>query len=211
MAAGDDFEPIDLGPYRLVAELGAGGFATVFRTVSTGELGFEREVAVKLLHEHLIRGRKDIIMGLSDEARLLGRIRHPNVVAAQWFGQLEHPQQGPVWAIVMDFVRGRALHQLVARRRGLVAGSGDRQRGGPERVGDLARCAAFGPGFGRDRGGPGGHPADRLPHRRTRSGGVERRPPHGLHHDGGPGPRAAGRRVPADGRRLPLRRHPAGC
>ena len=45
-----EFEPIELGAYRLVARLGSGGFATVFRAISPGELGFEREVAVKVLH-----------------------------------------------------------------------------------------------------------------------------------------------------------------
>ena len=107
------FAPVDLGPYRLVARLGAGGFATVFRAVARGELGFEREVAIKLLHPEMLARNADMTKALADEARLLGKLRHPNIVAAHWFGQLEPPGEDPVWAIVMDFVDGRCWRDML--------------------------------------------------------------------------------------------------
>ena len=109
------FEPVDLGPYRLVSRLGAGGFATVFKAISRGELGFERMVAVKLLHPGIIERSPGMTRALADEARLLGRIRHPNIVAAQWFGQLEPEEGEPVWAIVMDYVEGKSWRELLYR------------------------------------------------------------------------------------------------
>ena len=108
-----EFEPLDLGPYRLVARLGAGGFATVFKAIARGELGFEREVAIKLLHPEIVAHNADMTRALADEARLLGRLRHPNIVAAHWFGQLDPPGEDPVWAIVMDFVDGRSWRELL--------------------------------------------------------------------------------------------------
>lgn len=115
------FEPVELGPYRLVSRLGAGGFATVFRAISRGELGFEREVAVKLLHPGIVERNPGMTRALADEARLLGRIRHPNIVAAQWFGTLQPDEGEPVWAIVMDYVEGKSwralLHEAHARRQ----------------------------------------------------------------------------------------------
>ena len=111
------FEPFDLGPYRLVDRLGAGGFATVFKAISRGELGFEREVAIKLLHPEMVARNADVTKALADEARLLGKLRHPNVVAAHWFGQLEPPGEEPVWAIVMDYVDGRSWRDLLLDAR----------------------------------------------------------------------------------------------
>ena len=109
------FEPVDLGPYRLESRLGAGGFATVFKAISRGELGFERVVAVKLLHPGIIERSPGMTRALADEARLLGRIRHPNIVAAQWFGQLQPEDGEPVWAIVMDYVEGKSWRELLHR------------------------------------------------------------------------------------------------
>ena len=41
--------PFYLGPYKVVRQLGSGGFATVFRAAVEGDLGFSRDVALKVL------------------------------------------------------------------------------------------------------------------------------------------------------------------
>ena len=107
------FEEFQLGPYKIVSQLGAGGFATVYRAVVEGDMGFTRDVALKVLHPHLTSGSPEIVNMLADEARLLARMRHPNIISVQWFGQLEHPRSGPVYVLVMEFVDGRPLSDLL--------------------------------------------------------------------------------------------------
>jgi len=68
-----------LGRYEVLAQLASGGMATVYAARAQGVAGFERLVAVKVLHPHLAHDDEFISMFL-DEARLAARIRHPNVV-----------------------------------------------------------------------------------------------------------------------------------
>lgn len=109
--------PFYLGPYRVLAELGAGGFATVYRAIVEGELGFTRDVALKVLHGHVVANNPAVVMMLADEARLLARMQHPNIVYVQWFGQLDHPTDGRVFAMMMEFVEGRALRSMLDEQR----------------------------------------------------------------------------------------------
>ena len=104
--------PFYLGPYKVVAELGSGGFATVYRAVVEGEMGFHRDVALKVLHGHITRSNPEVVKMLADEALLLARMQHPNIVYVQWFGQLEHPTEGRVFAMMMEYVPGRTLRQV---------------------------------------------------------------------------------------------------
>ena len=104
--------PFYLGPYKVVAELGTGGFATVYRAVVEGEMGFSRDVALKVLHPHITRSNPEVVKMLADEARLLALMQHPNIVNVQWFGQLEHPTEGRVYAMMMEYVPGRTLRQV---------------------------------------------------------------------------------------------------
>lgn len=109
--------PFYLGPYRVVAELGAGGFATVYRALVEGELGFARDVALKVLHGHVVANNPSVVMMLADEARLLARMQHPNIVYVQWFGQLDHPSDGRVFAMMMEYVEGRTLRSMIDEQR----------------------------------------------------------------------------------------------
>ncbi len=109
--------PFYLGQYQVVSELGAGGFATVFKAIVQGELGFERPVALKVLHAHVTKGDPEIVKMLADEARLMAMMQHPNIVYVQWFGQLDHPDEGRVFAMLMEFVQGRTLRSLLEEGR----------------------------------------------------------------------------------------------
>jgi serine/threonine protein kinase/cytoskeletal protein RodZ len=106
-----------IGPYKVVDELGVGGFATVYKAVVEGDLGFEREVALKVLHAHITRNKPEVVRMLADEARLLARMKHPNIVGVQWFGQLDHPEGGRVFAMLMEYVDGRSLRSLLEELR----------------------------------------------------------------------------------------------
>src|SRR5262249_16377670 len=57
-----------LGRYRLLHRIGTGGMAEVFRAVSSGEGGFEKEVVIKRIWPEL--AQKSVVQMFLDEARL---------------------------------------------------------------------------------------------------------------------------------------------
>jgi len=74
-----------IGKYEIVEELGSGGFATVYRAVDTS-LG--RHVALKLLHPQLLINQS-FVERFFREARILARLRHPNIVTIHEVGMAE--------------------------------------------------------------------------------------------------------------------------
>jgi eukaryotic-like serine/threonine-protein kinase len=99
--------PERVGKYELLLPLGTGGTATVYLARTRGVAGFEREVALKLVHAHL-RSDEESRMHLLEEARLAARIRHPNVVPVT---EVDSDSIGVF--LVMDYVEGEALSGLV--------------------------------------------------------------------------------------------------
>src|SRR5262252_10837347 len=69
-----------LGRYRVVDEIGIGGMASVHLARMDGPGGFQKWVAIKRIHPHLIEDESFIQMFL-DEARVAARISHPNVAS----------------------------------------------------------------------------------------------------------------------------------
>ena len=96
-----------LGRYELLGEIAAGGMAKVYLGRVVGEGGFEREVAVKVMHEHLA-GDPEFVGMFLDEARLAARIRHPNVVPTVDVQKTEQAM-----FLVMDFIEGLSLAGLL--------------------------------------------------------------------------------------------------
>jgi eukaryotic-like serine/threonine-protein kinase len=99
--------PERVGKYELLLPLGTGGTATVYLARTRGVAGFEREVALKLVHAHL-RADEESRLHLLEEARLAARIRHPNVVPVT---EVDADSVGVF--LVMDYVEGEALSGLV--------------------------------------------------------------------------------------------------
>lgn len=99
--------PERVGKYELLLPLGTGGTATVYLARTRGVAGFEREVALKLVHAHL-RADEESRLHLLEEARLAARIRHPNVVPVT---EVDADSCGVF--LVMDYVEGEALSGLV--------------------------------------------------------------------------------------------------
>ena len=97
------------GRYALCGEIASGGMATVHLARQIGAGGFARIVAVKRLHERYARDPEFIAMFL-DEARLVARVRHPNVVQT-----LDVVVEGSELFIVMDYVHGESLLRLTAK------------------------------------------------------------------------------------------------
>lgn len=100
--------PKRLGRYALYDAVAAGGMATVYLGRLTGTAGFSRIVAIKRLHPHLAQDRT-IMPTLLDEARLTGRIRHPNVVST-----LDVEDDNGEVFVVMDYVHGESLSALMS-------------------------------------------------------------------------------------------------
>jgi serine/threonine-protein kinase len=99
--------PRTVGRYVLYGELAAGGMATVHFGRLSGPVGFSRTVAIKRLHPQYAKDPEFVTMFL-DEARLCGRIRHPNVVPTLDVVATE----GEIF-IVMEYVAGEALSKLM--------------------------------------------------------------------------------------------------
>ncbi len=95
-----------LGPYEILASLGAGGMGEVYRA-RDGRLG--REVAVKVLPESVASDR-DRLRRFEQEARSASALNHPNIVTIYDVGQTN----GTSW-IAMELVEGASLRQLLVR------------------------------------------------------------------------------------------------
>src|SRR3954469_22636299 len=74
-----------IGPYEIVALVGAGGMGEVYRAHDT-RLG--RDVAVKVLSDGLLQDGSSIAR-FQREARLAGSLDHPNVLAVHDVGEYE--------------------------------------------------------------------------------------------------------------------------
>lgn len=100
-----------VGRWEVIRRLGSGGMADVYLAQARGEAGFQKLVAIKIMHSHLARNTRAVEHFL-DEARLAARVVHPNVVAIQDLGKI-----GNDYVIVMDYVEGVDLERLLASAR----------------------------------------------------------------------------------------------
>src|ERR1700676_2869101 len=89
-----------LGPYEVLAALGAGGMGEVYRAVDTK---LDREVAIKVLPAALAQDLERLAR-FEREAKVLGSLNHPNI--AQIYGLEE--SEG-IRALVMELVPGNTL------------------------------------------------------------------------------------------------------
>jgi serine/threonine protein kinase len=106
------------GKFRPIAELGRGGMATVYLVVAEGMGGFNKLQVSKSLHEQLARDAEFVHMFL-EEARLVARLNHPNVVQTYDVGF-----DGTSYCIVMEYLEGQSLENIV-RRGEKLAKAGD--------------------------------------------------------------------------------------
>jgi serine/threonine-protein kinase len=104
-----------IGPYEILAPLGAGGMGEVFRAHDT-KLG--RSVALKILPAALAADA-DRLARFEREARTLAALNHPNI--AQVYDFEEGPPaadgQPPARALIMELVPGESLAARLARGR----------------------------------------------------------------------------------------------
>jgi serine/threonine protein kinase len=102
----DRGEVLRFGRYELLFEIGSGGMARVYLARQSGDSGFERLVAVKRVHDHLV-GDPDIYSMVSDEARIAALLSHPNVVSV-----VDVVDRKGELLLVLDYVEGFSLSKL---------------------------------------------------------------------------------------------------
>src|SRR5439155_4278021 len=94
-----------LGPYEILASLGAGGMGEVYRA-RDGRL--DRIVAIKVLPEHLTN-KPQLRERFQREARAVSALNHPNICTIYDVG--EHAGQP---YIAMEYLQGQTLRQQIA-------------------------------------------------------------------------------------------------
>lgn len=99
-----------LDRYEIIAELARGGMATVYLARLLGAGGFERLLAIKMMHPHLADEAHFVTMFL-DEARLAAKLHHPNAVAIT---DVCTTTAGNY--LVMEYVDGFTLAHLLRRK-----------------------------------------------------------------------------------------------
>ncbi len=81
----EDLTGKQLGPYRVVAPLGEGGMAAVYRAYQPG---MDRFVAIKILPRHLASD-PTFVGRFGQEAKLIAKLQHPHILPVFDFGQAE--------------------------------------------------------------------------------------------------------------------------
>jgi serine/threonine protein kinase len=108
-----------LGGYRLLRPLGEGGMGKVYLAVGDQRLN----VAVKVLPPRKALEEKTALQRFRREMELSQRVSHPNLARTIAVGN-----EGDVYYMVMEYIPGKSLYELVKS-----------ERDGPLRVPDAAR------------------------------------------------------------------------
>jgi eukaryotic-like serine/threonine-protein kinase len=96
----------EIGPYRVIAQIGAGGMGVVYRA-HDGRL--QRDVALKLLPRHL-KIDENICQRFIAEARAASRLDHPNICVIYDIGETPDGQL----YMAMPYYTGETLAQRIA-------------------------------------------------------------------------------------------------
>src|SRR5271155_2578413 len=89
-----------LGPYEILAPIGAGGMGEVYRARDTK---LERDVAIKVLPPALAQDPERLAR-FEREAKVLASLNHPNIATIHGV-----EESGGVRALVMELVAGETL------------------------------------------------------------------------------------------------------
>ena len=95
-----------LGPYEIIAPLGAGGMGEVYRARDTR---LERTVAIKVLPSHL-SDNPELKQRFEREAKAISQLSHPNICTLYDIGHEESTDY-----LVMEFLEGESLAERLKR------------------------------------------------------------------------------------------------
>ena len=99
---------VRLGRYEIEAKIGTGAFATVYRAF---DHELQRRVAVKSLRRDRAVSDESLAR-LVEEARTVARLSHPSIVSVH-----DILRQNDEIHLIMEFVSGRSLREVLARRK----------------------------------------------------------------------------------------------
>lgn len=101
---------IQLGPYRLLEKIGAGGMGTVYRAV---HVELDREVALKVLPAQLA-SNPTMVARFKREAKAAAQLQHENIVQIH-----DVSEEKGTHFIALEFIRGSDLHDLITKKKHL--------------------------------------------------------------------------------------------
>ena len=106
--------PEKIGKYQIRSMLGEGAMGVVYEGFDPD---IERQVALKILHPHLVTEKSggEFLERFKREARSAARCIHPNIVMV-----LEYGQDQDMPYIVMEFVEGSSLQEIIRTGRGIA-------------------------------------------------------------------------------------------
>ena len=97
------------GPYRLVRQVAVGGMAEIHLAKTKGIAGFEKYVALKMIHPNFAEDEQFIQM-LIDEAKIAVQLQHVNIAQTFDLGRV-----GDHYYITMEYVDGCDLYKILRR------------------------------------------------------------------------------------------------
>ncbi len=103
-------EPVLEGKYHLECRIGQGGMGVVYRA---RHAYLKTQLAIKIILPDLVGNDPQLVTRFRQEALAAAAIRHQNVVAVTDYGVIN----GTVPFLVMEYVEGESLHDLLAREK----------------------------------------------------------------------------------------------
>lgn len=104
-----DFEPRPFGKYFLTEKIAVGGMAEIYRAKVFGVDGFEKTLAIKKILPHF-SSDKEFISMLTNEAKLVVQLSHPNIVQVYDLGRVRED-----YFISMEYIHGVNLRQFLTK------------------------------------------------------------------------------------------------
>ncbi len=128
-------EPVLEGKYHLESRLGQGGMGVVYKA---RHAFLKTQLAIKIILPDLVGNDPQLVTRFRQEALAAAAIRHQNVVGVTDYGVI----QGSIPFLVMEYVEGESLHDLLAREKVLS----------PERALELMSAICGGVGAAHHQG-----------------------------------------------------------
>ena len=103
--------PVRIGKYAVIRKIASGGMAEVYLCRLRGEGGFEKKVAVKVIHPRLGDDRRFREL-FAREARIAASLTHPNLIQVFDFGR-----EGESLFLAMEYIDGWNMAQAISQAR----------------------------------------------------------------------------------------------